>query len=384
MMGAIRPAMVITRADRIGKPKSVQPGNMEWATAIVCISGDGYAMPPYLVLQGRHHLANWYTQTGLPHDWVIRTTTNGWTDNKTGLKWLEHFDNWSKSRTKGVYRMLILDGHESHVNAEFEAYCKEHNIITLCLPPQSSHLTHPLDVGCFNVLKLRYGDQLNVFIKGHVNHITKVEFLQAFKQAFLATMTPENIRGSFRGAGTIPLDPDAIVTQLDIRLSTPSPPQTPSELPAPWTSQTPHNPTEVVSQSDFIKSRIATHQDSSPSSLYKAVDQLFKAAQAIAHRVTLMDAEVHTLREANMALSKRRRAKRTRIQDGGDMSVLDAQNVLAEKGVIDEESGEEGNNGGPSKRRRTGARQCGICRKTGHNARTCPEAEEMDSNSYSE
>lgn len=85
MMGAIRPAMVITRADRIGKPRSVQPGNREWATAIVCISGDGYAMPPYLVLQGRHHLANWYTQTGLPHDWVIRTTTNGWTDNKTGL-----------------------------------------------------------------------------------------------------------------------------------------------------------------------------------------------------------------------------------------------------------------------------------------------------------
>lgn len=50
--------MVITRADRIGKPKSVQPGNREWATAIVCISGDGDAMPPYLIVQGRHHLAN--------------------------------------------------------------------------------------------------------------------------------------------------------------------------------------------------------------------------------------------------------------------------------------------------------------------------------------
>lgn len=280
--------------------------------------------------------------------------------------------------------MLILDGYESHVNAEFEAYCKEHNIITLCLPPHSSHLTQPLDVGCFNVLKLRYGDQLNIFIKGYVNHITKVEFLQAFKQAFLATMTPENIRGSFRGAGIISLNPEAIISQLDIRLSTPTPPQTPPELSAPWTSQTPHNPTEVVSQSDYIKNRITTYQKSSPSSLYKAVDQLSKAAQAIAHRVTLIDAEVHTLREANLALSKRRRAKRTRIQDGGDISVLDAQNVLAEKGVVDEKSGEQGENDGPSKRRRTGARQCGICRKTGHNARTCPEAEEIDSDNHSE
>ena len=79
------------------------------------------------------------------------------------------------------------------------------------------------------------------------------------------------------------------------------------------------------------KNRIDTYQESSPSYFSKAVDQLSKAAQAIAHRVTLMDAEVHTLREANMALSKCRRAKRTRVQDGENVSVLDAQNVLAEK-----------------------------------------------------
>lgn len=155
--------------------------------------------------------------------------------------------------------MLILNGHESHVNAEFKAYCKEHNIIPLCLPAYSSHLTQPLDVGYFNVLKLRYGDELSTFIKAHINHITKVEFFQAFRNAYFATMTKENILGAFRGSGIVPVDPEAVISKLDVVLQTPTPLQTPIELPDHWVSQTPHNPTEALSQSNFIKGRIAAH-----------------------------------------------------------------------------------------------------------------------------
>lgn len=58
-------------------------------------------------------------------------------------------DKWYKSRTKGVYQMLILEGYESEINAELEAYCKGKNITTLCLTPHSSQFTQPLDVGFF-------------------------------------------------------------------------------------------------------------------------------------------------------------------------------------------------------------------------------------------
>jgi len=60
--------MVVTRADRRGRVKGVQPGNREWATAIVCINGEGWSIPPFLVVQGVNHLANWYSETDLPHD----------------------------------------------------------------------------------------------------------------------------------------------------------------------------------------------------------------------------------------------------------------------------------------------------------------------------
>ena len=186
MMGVICASMVVTRADRLGRGKAVQPGNREWATAIECINGEGWCLPPFLIVQGAYHLANWYTEGGLPLDWAIKPTSNGWTDNETGLEWIKHFDKHTKSRTKGVYRMIVLDGHESHQSAEFEAFCKENNIITISLPTHSSHLTQPLDVGCFSALKKAYGRQIEHFVRAHINYITKVEFFLAFKAAYFA------------------------------------------------------------------------------------------------------------------------------------------------------------------------------------------------------
>jgi hypothetical protein len=101
MMGVICPGMVVTRADRRGRGKAVQPGNMEWATAIVYINGEGESIPPFLVVQGVNHLANWSTESDLPHDWVIKPTNNGWTNNETGLEWLKHFDEHTAARAKG-------------------------------------------------------------------------------------------------------------------------------------------------------------------------------------------------------------------------------------------------------------------------------------------
>jgi hypothetical protein len=49
--------------------------------------------------------------------------------------------------------MLILDGYRSHLTPEFDRTCTKNDIIPVCMPPHSSHLLQPLDVGCFVVLK---------------------------------------------------------------------------------------------------------------------------------------------------------------------------------------------------------------------------------------
>ena len=72
------------------------------------------------------------------------------------------------------------------------------------------------------------------------------------------------------------------------------------------------------------------------------------------------------------------------MQDSGPLTGEEASQLLVEKGVLEHEGRDEGAGEGSSKRRKTGARLCSICRKPGHNARTCLEAVDIDSSSDSD
>jgi hypothetical protein len=221
MMGQISTRAVVTGSERRGRPKAVQQGNREWTTVIQGINATGWAIPPFIIFQGKHHLSSWYKDEDLPRDWVIRVSENGWTSNEIGLQWLKHFDEHTKKRIVGGYRLLIIDGHESHDSLQFQQYCKDNKIITICMPPHSSHLLQPLDVGCFAPLKKAYGRQAEDLMRNHITHISKIEFLPCFKGAFNAAITKANIQGSFQGAGLVPHNPEAVLSKLDVRLRTP-------------------------------------------------------------------------------------------------------------------------------------------------------------------
>ena len=99
--------------------------------------------------------------------------------------------------------------------------------------------------------------------------------------------------------------------------------------------------------------------------------------------MTLMYKELRTFRKANEALSKRRRAKRTRLQDGGSLNLEEAQVLIAKKEAKRskrQKLSEEGDDAeaGPATQQRYG-----NCGKAGHNVRTCQKVEKMlDEGSY--
>ncbi|KFZ25226.1 hypothetical protein V502_00295, partial [Pseudogymnoascus sp. VKM F-4520 (FW-2644)] len=208
-----------------------------------------------------------------------------------------------------------------------------------------------------------YRQQIETFIKACINHITKVEFFLAFHAAYKQSITPENAKAGFCGAGLVPFNPNAVLSKLDVKLQTPTPtagfcgaglvpfnpnavlskldvklqtpiPTGPSSADAnPWVSQTPRNPTDALSQTTLVKSRIAGHQGSLPTPIFATVAALAKGTEILAHEMTLLSAEVRTLRAANEALSKCRRAKKTRVRQGGVLTVGDAQDLLAQRDV---------------------------------------------------
>ena len=103
------------------------------------------------------------------------------------------------------------------------------------MPPHLLHLLQPLNVGCFSLLKCAYRSQIKSLIRSHINYITKLKFLPAFKAAFTQLFTENNIRESFRGASLVPYNPKTVLLKLNMRLRTPSPA---APLEALWESKT--------------------------------------------------------------------------------------------------------------------------------------------------
>ena len=262
-----------------------------------------------------------------------------------------------------------MNGHESHISLQFQDFCKDNNIITLCMPPHSFHLLQPLDVGCFGPLKKEYGKQVENMIRSSTNHITKLEFLPVIKAAIDITFTTSNIKRGFRGAGLVPFDPKAVISKLDIQLKTPTPPPSSN---TPWEPKTPSNTLELAAQNQLIKEKIAYYQDSSPTAINEAVDQFLKGAHIMAHRLAILETENTTLRQANKLATQQKQRKKKRIQHRGSLTVqngLDLVDGLAANTQISEEMHQRGvKPDGTIKR----PRQCGRCHEVGHRVERCP------------
>ena len=99
------------------------------------------------------------------------------------------------------------------------------------------------------------------------------------------------------------------------------------------------------------------------------------------HKVVLLEEEVKSLRQANEALSKWRRAKKKRVRQGGALSVGEAQDLLAQKDIDEQVAQEMRQGGGRLKRATATVRRCGTCGKPGHNARICVKDEDSSGDS---
>jgi hypothetical protein len=265
----------------------------------------------------------------------------------------------------GAYRLLIVDGHESHNSAAFHQYCTEHKIVTLCMPPHSSHLLQPLDVGCFAPLKRAYYAEIDSWTRYSVTQVKKETFLPAFRIAFDKAITTENILASFRGAGLVPHDPERVLSKLDVVLRTPTP--APPED-TPWESKTPATIKEIEAQSTLVRERIQRHRESPISPLLQAVDSLAKGMAIIGHNSVLQARELAGLWKSINALTEQRSRKRKYIRTEESLTVGDVQDSMAEKDGGGKEAAEQ-----HAKRVRK-ERHCGRCGKTGHNMRTCTVA----------
>lgn len=86
-----------------------------------------------------------------------RLSDKGWTNNFLRLQWFKLvFNVYTKKQQKGEYRLLIIDGHASHITSEVIQFCRKEKIVLACLPPHTTHALQPLNVSFFLPLSNTY------------------------------------------------------------------------------------------------------------------------------------------------------------------------------------------------------------------------------------
>ena len=214
-----------------------KPGRQEWVTAVECICADGSSLPAFIIFKGENISRQWIP-ANIHNDWRFRCNTKGWTSNIHGLQWLrEVFEPTTREKADGKPRLLICDGHDSHITASWIAHCMKNNIIFMVLPPHSSHLTQPLDVGVFGPLKTLMASAIEPLISTELHRILKAEWLSAYMEAHNDAFSTRNIQAGFRGAGIQPFNPSKVIgrIKLPIQKSIQVRDSTPIDLNTPFT-----------------------------------------------------------------------------------------------------------------------------------------------------
>jgi hypothetical protein len=368
-MGLTATAKVVTRAEYYGRRSLLQPGNREWVTAIECTGASGYSLPPMVIFKAKLFTKGWAQELKLPGDWQFQVSPNGWTSDEIGLCWLKKvFIPSTSSRLKGIYRLLVLDGHGSHLTPKFDEICSENRIIPICMPPHSSHLLQPLDVGCFAVLKRAYGKCVEDVMRSGQNHIDKLDFLDAFPDARIEAFKAETIKNSFSATGLVPYDPNRVISKLNIQLRTPTPP--PSRGSQSSAYQTPSNYKQLQKHEISIKKLLKKRSKSPPSPLLSHIDRVLKSAQIHMHNHALISQDIQLLRaRAEKSESKKARSK-LRISAPEGISVAE----LRELAQNDQSRIEAPSDQPPEaqERRSRALYKCSECGIHGHKRTNCP------------
>ncbi|EIW72019.1 hypothetical protein TREMEDRAFT_58164 [Tremella mesenterica DSM 1558] len=292
-------------------------GSREFVTLIATICADGTALPPALIYKGVYgQVCESWTSEVLPSDEIFMgASEKGWTDDNLGLQWLTEVFDKSTTSKQLRRRLLIVDGHSSHVNYTFLQLCDSLRIAVCILPPHSTHRLQPLDVGVFSPLSSHYttvSTQLSVAWEGRVG-MSKSLFYLIFKQAWANALSESTIRNAFAKAGIHPQNRSVVMDGVFTRPVTPPPKEQTTPLHSLFNPpSSPLNASGSVKLMHRMRKGEVT-PDYTSGKLYKA----FRSLSAD-HR--LMKSKLDNLEQA-ISHTKRKRTTRKYVADQTDGGV---------------------------------------------------------------
>ncbi|RPA71579.1 CENP-B protein, partial [Ascobolus immersus RN42] len=199
-------------------------GGHESVTVLEAGSASGVFLPPLILLSGAkgtigrfRHIAD--NDTLLPGA-RVNFTPNGYITRENFSFYIEeHFHPLSLKmmRDPDEHRLIVLDGHDSHLTFRTMQFCYDHKIHVMCFPSHSTHLLQPMDVGVFSPLANFYKQQVLQWSRTSMRQKMRVcDFFPLLHQAREKACTEKNLCSAFAATGLVPLDRERVLRKLPI------------------------------------------------------------------------------------------------------------------------------------------------------------------------
>lgn len=184
-------------------PNSITSGDKSQITVVGCVSAAGHCIPP-MIIWDRKTLHADMTKGELPGT-IYGLSSKGWADQELFQIWFEfHFLRYAPP-IRPI--LLLMDGHSSHYCPDTLFLAAKEKVILFTLPPNTTHLTQPLDKGCFGPLKSAWRKACHDFMAENPGKVvSRYSFCSVFAIAWLQAMSMKNIIAGFKVTGIFPID----------------------------------------------------------------------------------------------------------------------------------------------------------------------------------
>ena len=308
-------------------------GKQEWITVLECIDADGGALPPMIIFKAKNTNIGWIPKD-TPSNWHFSTSNSGWTSNSHGFKWLRKvFEPESRKKSGNRPRLLIMDGHSSHITGNMIALCMENNIDLLILPPHCSHLLQLLDVGVYGPLKRFHAQEVDRYTRAGLKRIQHSYWVEIFKSIREKGLIPLNIRSGWRAAGLIPFVPERVLANL--LLQAVELPYTPhnstlvSSLDLSVLRSSPPDGTELRHVNSVFNSTMA-NSNSPASPVQRYAKRMTRLVESQNTELTILRKEVKEYKEILETRKKRTKGKRIKLQGEFVFSTKEVLKIVRE------------------------------------------------------
>jgi hypothetical protein len=244
--------VLIVRTTRAQRPEVSDPNNRETTSLLGAGNAVGDTIPPWLIFKA-FPTESWLeidcvpgmrfakSETGFSNrdiafEWLHHFNVESWKASakaqKTGLSLEEWFgcDEWlrepgrphnifkqppnSRPDNERIYRLLIIDGFTGHTAFHFVNYCIMFDIVFCTLPPHSTHILQPLDVGVFQFLKNAHQKALRQSIREGNLAFTRLAFAAAFHEFYYEGFSAAHIMRGFEKSGIYPITSKPAITYI--------------------------------------------------------------------------------------------------------------------------------------------------------------------------